>query len=208
LRDADVLLSAIYAPIEATASDRSGFGDLHAALARHRRAKREEVRAQLQGRAWTRLQLYLTLWPRTLEESERLVRPIKKVARKVLRKTWKKSARYGAAIDRLNGEQRHQMRKTLKKLRYQAEFFAPLFSPAESDAFISQLKVLQDVFGYINDVRMAARLSEIGTQVTSGRDAARAASYIRGRHEAEAEHVWRGALPAWRALRRTSRFWT
>ena len=26
--------------------------------------------------------------------------------------------------------------------------------------------------------------------------------------EAEAEHVWRGALPAWRALRRTSRFWT
>jgi len=208
LRDADVLISAIYAPIEATATDKSGFADLHGALTRHRRAKREEVRARLHGPAWTRLQLYLTLWPRTLEENERLVRPIKKVARKVLRKAWKKSAKYGADIDRLNGEQRHQMRKALKKLRYQAEFFAPLFSTAESEAFIRQLRALQDVFGYLNDVRMAAKLIEIGTQPAPSGDAARAASYILGRHEAEAEHVWRGALPAWRALRRTSRFWT
>ena len=118
----------------------------------------------MQGPAWTRLQLYLTLWPRTLEENERLVRPIKKVARKVLRKAWKKSAKYGAEIDRLNGEQRHQMRKALKKLRYQAEFFAPLFSAAESEAFIRQLRALQDVFGYLNDVRMATKLIEIGTQ--------------------------------------------
>jgi triphosphatase len=208
LRDADVLISAIYAPIQATASDKSGFADLHAALTRYRRAKREEVRARLQGPVWTRLQLYLTLWPRTLEENERLVRPIKKVARKVLRKAWKKSARYGANIDRLNGEQRHQMRKALKKMRYQAEFFAPLFSTAKSEAFIRQLRALQDVFGYINDVRMAARLIEIGTQPAPSSDVARAASYTLGRHEAEAEHVWRGALPAWRALRRTSRFWT
>ena len=208
LRDADVLISAIYAPIEATASNKTGFADLHEALTRHRRAKREEVRASLQGPAWTRLQLYLTLWPRTLDENEKLVRPIKKVARKVLRKAWKKSAKYGANIDRLNGEQRHQMRKALKKLRYQAEFFAPLFRAAESEAFIRQLRALQDVFGYINDVRMAARLSEIGRQGPAGGEATRAASYILGRHEAEAEHVWRGALPAWRALRRTSRFWT
>jgi triphosphatase len=208
LRDADVLLSAIFAPIEAAASDKRGFADLHKALTRHRRAKREEVRAQLQGPAWTRLQLYLTLWPRTLDENERLVRPIKKVARKALRKAWKTSAKLGANIDRLNGEQRHQMRKALKKLRYQAEFFAPLFCRAKSEAFIGQLRALQDVFGYINDVRMAARLNEIGTAAATNSDVARAASYILGRHEAEAEHVWRGALPAWRALRRASRFWT
>ena len=208
LRDADVLISAIYAPIEATASDKRGFGDLYGTLTRYRRAKREEVRGRLRGPAWTRLQLYLTLWPRTLEENERLVRPIKKVARKVLRKAWKKSAKYGGDIDRLNGEQRHEMRKALKTLRYQAEFFAPLFSTAKTEAFLRQLRVLQDVFGYINDVRMAAKLVEIGTQAAASGEVARAASYILGRHEAEAEHVWRGALPAWRALRRTSQFWS
>ena len=64
------------------------------------------------------------------------------------------------------------------------------------------------MFGYLNDVRMATKLIEIGTQPAPSGDAARAASYILGRHEAEAEHVWHGALPAWRALRRTSRFWT
>src|SRR5262245_367511 len=208
LRDADVLISAIYAPIEAAASDKTGFGDLQGALTRHRRAKRGEVRASLQGPAWTRLQLYLTLWPRTLEENAGLEGRIKKVARKVLRKAWKKSAHYGANIDRLSGEERHQMRKALKKLRYQAEFFAPLFGPRESEAFMTQLRALQDVFGYINDVRMAARLLEIGRQAPANGDVTSAASYILGRHEAEAEHVWRGALPAWRALRRTSRFWT
>jgi triphosphatase len=208
LRDADVLISAIYAPIEATASDRSGFADLSGALTRYRRAKREEVRASLQGPAWTRLQLYLTLWPRTLEENDRLGRPVKKLARKVLRKAWKKPARYAANLDRLTGEQRHQMRKALKKLRYQAEFFAPLFSASETEAFISELRALQDVFGYINDVRMAAKLVEIGSQAGAGGNAVRAASYILGRHEAEAEHVWHGALPAWRALKRVPRYWS
>jgi hypothetical protein len=45
------------------------------------------------------------------------------------------------------------MRKALKKLRYQAEFMTPLFDERAGKQFIRQLKALQDVFGYINDVR-------------------------------------------------------
>jgi inorganic triphosphatase YgiF len=209
LRDADVLISAIEAPVEAKASDKSGFAELNAALLRHRRARREELRAALQGPAWTRFQLYLALWPLTLQDNARLARPIAKVAPKVLRKVWKKCAKLAAAIDELDGEERHQMRKALKKLRYQAEFFAPLFADKKTEAFVRQLKALQDVFGYVNDVRMAPRLIEIERRHgASGSDAARAAGYTLGHHEAEARHVWHDAAPAWRKLERVSRYWT
>ena len=207
LRDADVLISGIHAPIEATASAKVGFAELYQALLQHRRAQREETRAALQGPAWTRLQLYLRVWPRTLEENDKLARPIGKVARKVLRRAWKKSVRYAAEIEQLSGDERHQMRKALKKLRYQAEFFAPLFAKRKTQGFVHQLKALQDVFGYVNDVRLAPKLSDLHQQGECNIDTARAASYILGRHEAEAKHVWRRAAPAWKDLQRTPRFW-
>jgi triphosphatase len=93
LRDADVMISGIMAPMEAVASDKSGFAELHAALVRDRQDKRDEVRAALRSPAWTKLQLYLTLWPPTLEVGAE--GPITKHARKVLRKAWKRPAELG-----------------------------------------------------------------------------------------------------------------
>jgi CHAD domain len=159
-------------------------------LLRDRQDKRDEVRPGLRGPAWTKLQLYLTLWPRTLEETHALEKPIIEHARKVLRKAWKKSAKLGQNLDRLNAEQRHEMRKALKNLRYQTEFFTPLFERRDTRRFIEQLKTLQDVFGYVNDVRMASRLIDVQERRHAGIDAARAAAYTIGRHEAEASHVW------------------
>jgi len=208
LRDADVMISGIMAPMEAVASDKSGFAELHAALVRDRQDKRDEVRAALGGPAWTKLQLYLTLWPRTLQESAARERPITKHARKVLRKTWKKSAELGQNMKRLDAEQRHEMRKALKNLRYQTEFFAPLFKKRHTRQFIEQLKALQDVFGYLNDAGMASRLVKLQREQQADGNAARAASYTVGRHEAEAAHVWQSAGKLWQQLRGSPRFWT
>lgn len=207
LRDSDVLISGLHAPIEAVATDKAGFTELREALLRNREAKRDEVRAALRGPAWTKLQLYLALWPPTLQENPNLERPIAKHARKVLRKTWKKSEKLGRGLDDLDEEQRHEMRKALKKLRYQAEFFAPLFGKGTTHRFIERLKDLQDVFGYVNDARMAPRLVEIQNGQHAGKDAAKAAGYAIGRHEAEARHVWEGARKAWKRLERTRQFW-
>jgi hypothetical protein len=69
LRDADVLISGIHAPVAATSSDKAGFAELLETLTRERQRRRDEVRATLRGPAWTKLQLYLTLWPRTLAEN-------------------------------------------------------------------------------------------------------------------------------------------
>src|SRR5262249_52119259 len=83
LRDADVLISGIHAPAEAAATDKTGFAELHEALVRNRGARRDEVRQVLSGPQWSKLQLYLTLWPHTLEEIDGLNKPITKHARKV-----------------------------------------------------------------------------------------------------------------------------
>jgi triphosphatase len=207
LRDADVMISGIVAPVEAVASDKSGFATIDRALVRDRRDRRDEVRAALRSPAWTKLQLYLTLWPRTLEESVAREMPITKYARKVLRKAWKKSAKLGQNLKRLDAEQRHEMRKSLKNLRYQIEFLAPLFEHRDTRRFIERLKTLQDVFGYINDVRMAPRLLEMEKQRNAGIDAARAAAYTVGRHEADAANIWCEAPKAWKDLERSPRFW-
>jgi inorganic triphosphatase YgiF len=207
LRDADVLISGLHAPVEAAATDKTGFAELHEALTRNRQAKRDEVRIALMGPTWAKLQLYLTLWPLTLAEDERLAKPVLRHARKVLAKTWKKCAKLGRRLDHLDAEKRHEMRKSLKQLRYQTEFFAPLFGKATTHRFLDRLKSLQDVFGYINDVRMAPRLIEVQRQQNAGGEALRAAAYAMGRHEAEAAHVWRAAGDAWGKLTRTRRFW-
>jgi CHAD domain-containing protein len=208
LRDADVLISAIEAPMEAVASDKTGFGELRDALVRHQLAKRDEVRRALCGQAWTRLQLYLALWPETLQDACGHDRPIARHARAMLRKAWRKPAKFGRHLERLDAEHRHEMRKALKRLRYQAEFFAPLFKERDTRAFVQQLKALQDLFGYLNDARMAPQLLEVQQQQHAGIGAVRAASYALGRHEAEAAHVWRGADKLWKELRRSRRFWT
>jgi CHAD domain-containing protein len=121
---------------------------------------KDEVRTALRGHAWTKLQLCLTLWPRTLADNPRLERPVMGHARKALRKAWKKAAKLGRNLEKLDAERRYEMRKALKKLRYQAKFFAPLFATDGPERFIERLTKLQDVFGYINDVRMAPNLVE------------------------------------------------
>ena len=208
LRDADVLITGIAAPMEKVASDKSGFTELRDALVRHQQAVRDEVRSALRGPHWTRLQLYLTLWPRTLDERDELNRPIAKHARRNLRKAWTKATKLGRKLERLDAEHRHELRKALKELRYLAEFFAPLFKKRHTRQFIEQLKALQDVFGYLNDTRMAQRLFEVEYERQTALNAGRAASYTVGRHEAETAHVWQSAGKLWQQLRGSPRFWT
>jgi hypothetical protein len=69
-----------------------GFGELRDVLARERQRRRDEIRTALRGHAWTKLQLYLTLWPRTLGDNPRLEGRVMGHARKALRKAWKKAA--------------------------------------------------------------------------------------------------------------------
>ena len=116
-----------------------GLPRLREALLAHRDRMRERVRAALEGQQWSVLQLYLALWPRTIEDAETLAGPVEKFARSALKKRWSKVADSGERLDDLTVEQRHEMRKALKTLRYAAEFFASLYPEASTRPFIKEI---------------------------------------------------------------------
>jgi inorganic triphosphatase YgiF len=208
LRDADVLTSAIVAPVESAAGDRVKFAELNASLAEYRQRKQNEARASLRGASWTHMQLYLTLWPSTLAEAEGGNQPISSYAREILQKTWRKTVRHARKLDKLDAEGRHEMRKLLKELRYLSEFFMPLFKKRETRRFLKELKILLDRFGYVNDVRMTGQIRSIEEQQPQNARLSFSAGYVCAWHEATARQHWQGAQDAWEGLRSTPRFWT
>jgi len=207
LRDVDVLIEDIYAPVAGKMKGEAGFVELREALAAHRGRIREEARQALSGKQWSTLQLYLLLWPRTIAEEGALQTPIRKYAVSALNKGWKKLARLGQRIDSLSLEQRHEMRKALKRFRYTLEFFGSLLPAHKGTQFAKQLKKLQDVFGYVNDVATAKELSAIAQARTGQPQAQGAAGYVLGWHNAQAVHAWTKAPKEWRRLEKRAGFW-
>ena len=142
-----------------------------------------------------------------LERDPALQDPVEDHVDKLLHKRWKKTAKLGRGIESLEGEEQHNMRKSLKKLRYMAEFLAPLYPKNKVGTFVRRLKKLQDVFGYVNDVHMAAGLRDIA-KAHSGEPAPLiAAGIVLAHHEAEAAEVWLRAPKAWHRLKASGPFW-
>lgn len=206
LRDADVLIAEIYTPIAEQNSAVPGFPGLLEALNAHRAAAYKEVVDNLRAGAWPRLLVTMLLGPLLLKTGGGLDEPIKKVASESLMRCWKKVSSYGERIDALDLEERHSMRKALKKLRYNCEFFQTLYGRKAQD-FVKRLKTLQDLFGAINDARLAERLAGIALERATDTKALIAAGYIMGRHEADVPHVWSKAKGEWKRLEKAAGFW-
>src|SRR5215510_81365 len=208
LRDADVLIEEIYAPVAGTMRHDPGLAGLREALLAHRASMRDRVRSELRGQQWSVLQLYLALWPRTIEGSGELSMPVAKFARLALKKRWRKVADSGERLDDLDVVERHAMRKALKTLRYTAEFFASLYPAHATRRFIKEIRRLQEEFGYLNDVVAAERLSAICRErCPDSCEAQRAAGFVLGWHNAHAVHAWKDAHKGWRKLNALPRFW-
>ena len=90
-------------------------------------------------------------------------------------------------------------------MRYACEFFLSLYPEDKADRFLKQVRALQDVFGYLNDVVAARRLAAICAG--EGRQAQRVAAYILGWHSAQASHAWKEAHNGWEKLERLAHFW-
>lgn len=213
LRDCDVLLADILAPAAEAGGDVKA---LSAWLEARRLQVRAQVRTALSDASVNAFLLDLGGWVETTgwraKASEKRMKtralPVREFAVRALAKRWKACARQAEDLDALSIEERHALRRKLKKLRYALEFFAELFDKDEVKAFRKQLKRLQDVFGYLNDVAMAERLMELEPGKRGDRDEAlRAAGFALGWHQARADHAWLEARDRWTALAETRRFW-
>jgi inorganic triphosphatase YgiF len=208
LRNADVFIESIYSPVAGAMKGEPGFGELREGLLAHRATRRDEARKALAGDTWSKLQLYLLLWPSTVESNGKLQTALRPLAQTALAKAWKKIARQADGIVDLSIEQRHDLRKALKGFRYAAEFLGTLYDKDKVDRFIKDLKALQDVFGYVNDVATARELNGIcQARCPDNAEAQRAAGYVLGWHDVNARQMWERAPKEWRRLKKRTAFW-
>lgn len=87
--------------------------------------------------------------------------PIKDVAPALLTKAYGAAEKLGRKLEKLDTEQRHDLRKRLKTLRYAGEFFGALYTGAAARSFTKRLKALQDDFGVLNDVAVATEVLDM-----------------------------------------------
>lgn len=208
LRDADVLIDTIYAPVASSLEDHAGRAPIKEALQTYRLAQRDAVRSALQGKHWSALQLHFALWPLAIEKHAPLQRPVAKYADKAVQRAWRRVAKRGEHLGDLTEEQRHEMRKDLKRFRYTAEFFNSHYGSAALRPFTKQLKELQDTFGYLNDVAQARQLEEVVERHCPNNNAChRLAGYTLGWHTAQAAKSRDSVQASWRRLERTRQFW-
>lgn len=218
LRDMDVLVDEIVAPLAGMAPETVSFDDLmttlngmrddtaRAALVDHLGSP--EVNAFLIDLAsYTECRGWLD--PENFDQSALLSQPIDSFSAHALSRQWKKSMKYGKRLEDLSIPERHEMRKALKKMRYGIEFFGCLYPEDTVKPFLKRMKKLQDIFGYLNDVAMAEQLplkcEKAGATAT---DVTRATGFVIGWHEAQARAQWQHAKGYWDATRETPKFWT
>ncbi len=78
--------------------------------------------------------------------------PVIDLARKSIFKQYRRVIRTSVPIsEAVEDQELHDLRLECKKLRYLMDFFSGLFSAKKIDAFIEQLKTLQDCLGDFND---------------------------------------------------------
>ncbi|CAA7627983.1 conserved hypothetical protein [Candidatus Terasakiella magnetica] len=104
----------------------------------------------------------------------------------------------GKGLRHLCHEDLHQVRILGKQLRYAGEFFASLMERKRSKAFLSELSLLQDLLGNLNDIAVAGpKLT--GKQAQAG--SARAAGLVAGWHHRRRSGLLTEAEKAWKRWR-------
>lgn len=217
LRDADVLLEDIVAPLSNGLGTDTGYAALRDTLLDHREHVRTRVRSELTSSWISAFQFRLLAcaegreWLSGLDKgaAAAMTAPVKQTARLALRKIWKRARKRGHDPARMTVPERHRMRKALKTLRYTAELFAPLFPKRRVRSFTRELKRLQNAFGYLNDIALAETLPGIAVEERAKNpEVHQAIGFTLGWHTAHSERTWAEACARWDALRRTPRFWT
>lgn len=213
LRDFDVLVSDIVTPLIDEAPGDIPLEDLVIALMREGGLRREALKKSLHSGTINSFLIGLSSflshkdW-RTEDNRQALNAPIRDFADKTLEKAFRKLKKQGKEIDSLTIPERHEMRKTAKHMRYAVEFFAPLYEKQDRKAFLTCLKDLQEIFGYLNDVTVAEGLLHMDVlNLQDQPELAQATGYVVGCHQVKSRQAWQDAREKWEHLKEAPRFW-
>ena len=159
LREWDVFVTQILAPIRARLPEQDALCLLHASE-KLRGQHRAAVENKLQSQDYQRFLLRFGAWMHgnywRVPAADDLAMPC--FAVQILDKRSRQVGKRGKDIAIADPSQLHMLRISCKKLRYSAEIFASLFDPAQTKCYLSALTALQDTLGTLNDIAVAHRL--------------------------------------------------
>jgi CHAD domain-containing protein len=158
-RDLDVYLLEMDAFRGLVGPSAEDLGPLQQLIESERSSALEDVRAGLRSSRFRRL---LDGWRNFLESPPpggdpppNAFRPVRELASQKIWKSYRRMRRRGRELGESPPlEALHRLRIDGKKLRYLLEFFRGLYDEAEIEPLVEQLKLLQDILGAINDVRV------------------------------------------------------
>lgn len=182
-RDWDVFVTESVPPVRAAADDLVGWSALLDSAEERRAAAAEAARRAMRGPVLAALAVELAFAARALALAEAdltnaLWRRIRKRARAL--------ATLGPGLAELPDDDRHEVRKNLKKIRYLIEFTQNNPDSPRVSGFLSDVAVLQDKLGLLNDGAVVhALVRTVGAETP-------AAGAVVGWHA----HAARRALPA------------
>ncbi|HEY3328374.1 MAG TPA: CHAD domain-containing protein [Novimethylophilus sp.] len=209
-RDLDVFITQTLPPVLAQFEHHAGLLRLRSKALSARRKAYAGVRDALDSQRYHGLLLTLAAWL----ENERwrdgtdTDSGVIDIAHAILSKRHKQLRQHGKRLIHMHPEERHQTRIAAKKLRYAAEFFASLYPPGKSHAFIHKLAQVQDRLGILNDIAVTEKLLRqlIGTRpdrtldeamyIFAGWNACNAMHSLN--HMDEAWHEFAAQKPFWR----------
>lgn len=146
----------------------AGVSAFFASLTRRRKRELRRMRKQLRS---PRLADLLAGWQSFLDEfagregDDRSNRPCRELVSGIIRKRVARILRHGRAITAESpAEQLHELRIECKKYRYLLEFFRSLYDGEQVDAYLRQMKQLQNILGDFNDlaVQKQVLLGQLG----------------------------------------------
>jgi adenylate cyclase len=131
------------------------------------------------------------------------------MARRMLKRQAARAKKRGRAARSQEEGDLHRLRIALKKLRYTVEFFAPLYKKTKVKRYLSQIKMLQDSLGRLNDIAHAqAVIARLGRAPHMDSAALRfAAGTVQGWYRARQPRLVKKTLKRWNRLKKTQAFW-
>jgi CHAD domain-containing protein len=128
--------------------------------------------------------------------------------RAVLDQRHGKVEKRGRKLGSLDGKRLHRLRIAIKKLRYAAAFLQPAFASKASKAYIEATVRLQGALGALNDREVAGQmLADIAVAAKPTEDVERPLRKLAKEAAAGQKHRRRRLQRAWKAFRKTERFW-
>jgi len=139
-------------------------------------------------------------------------RSLPKTARRILDRQMKRVKKRGHVARSRKDADVHHLRIALKKLRYNAEFFAPLYPSGAVRAYLKKLKTLQDAMGHLNDVAgvrhaVPGLLKDKARKTPDAAAASYAGGVMVGWFDAKAPQLAEEALRRFRKFASVAPFW-